>query len=200
MGTIYIIFASILWCFLHSYFASQGFKLVIRKLVGDSYFQKFYRLYYNLFAFFSLLPVLVMLKVFPDRVLYRIPYPWLYFTLFFQGLAALLIFAAILKTNALSFIGLDQFIKIYTDANPERLVSDGFYRYLRHPIYFASLIFIWLTPVMTQNLLALWITFSAYIVVGAHLEERKLLQDFGSEYKEYQSKTPMFIPFLKKWN
>jgi protein-S-isoprenylcysteine O-methyltransferase Ste14 len=33
-----------------------------------------------------------------------------------------------------------------------------------------------------------------YLVVGAILEERKLVAEFGEAYREYQGKVPMFVP------
>jgi len=56
-------------------------------------------------------------------------------------------------------------------------------------------VFIWLTPVITLNLLALYIGLSIYLVVGAIVEERKLLVEFGQAYAEYRRRTPMLIPF-----
>jgi methanethiol S-methyltransferase len=75
------------------------------------------------------------------------------------------------------------------------------YRWVRHPLYTAGLLFIWLTPVMTQNTLVVIIAASVYIVVGAFYEERKLEREFGAAYSEYKSKTPMLIPGLHfGWN
>jgi protein-S-isoprenylcysteine O-methyltransferase Ste14 len=36
---------------------------------------------------------------------------------------------------------------------------------------------------------------SAYFIIGAILEERKLLQEFGEKYREYQENVSMFIPY-----
>jgi protein-S-isoprenylcysteine O-methyltransferase Ste14 len=77
------------------------------------------------------------------------------------------------------------------------LVTDGFYRYVRHPLYTAGLVIIWLIPIMTWNLLALIIGLTAYIFFGIYFEERKLLQEFGESYREYRQHTPMLIPGLK---
>ena len=71
---------------------------------------------------------------------------------------------------------------------------DGLYRYVRHPLYTAGLVFIWLLPIMTWNLLALNIGLTAYILIGATFEERKMLNQFGEKYADYRCKTPMLIP------
>jgi len=59
------------------------------------------------------------------------------------------------------------------------------------------LIFIWFSPVMTYNLLALFIGLTIYIVIGAIYEERKLEREYGQSYRDYQARTPMLIPGLK---
>ena len=49
---------------------------------------------------------------------------------------------------------------------------------------------------MTWNLLALIVGLTAYIFIGAHFEERKLLLEFGDAYAEYRRQTPMLVPGL----
>jgi protein-S-isoprenylcysteine O-methyltransferase Ste14 len=74
------------------------------------------------------------------------------------------------------------------------LVVRGLYRWVRHPLYTAGLVLIWLSPVMTANLLALNAGLTIYIVAGAMLEERKLQAEFGEAYAAYKRRTPMLIP------
>ena len=67
---------------------------------------------------------------------------------------------------------------------------------VRHPLYTFSLLFLWLTPVMTRNLALLYGALTVYILIGAVFEERKLLRIFGQEYADYRGKTPFIIPYL----
>jgi protein-S-isoprenylcysteine O-methyltransferase Ste14 len=198
MGTIYIIISSILWGVLHSILASHGFKHVVRNMFGSMAFYRLYRLSYNLFAMASLLPIMLMLITFPDRLLYSIPTPWVYVTTFVQGLAAFALIAGIMQTGPLEFAGLAQLSPAYGDSKPAGLVVDGLYAYVRHPLYSAGLVFIWFSSAMTINRLVLWLILSLYLVIGAYFEERKLLTDFGSTYAEYKVKTPMLIPFWRR--
>jgi len=41
------------------------------------------------------------------------------------------------------------------------------------------------------------IVISAYFVIGAYLEERKLVREFGEVYREYQKNVSMLFPY--KW-
>jgi len=195
-GTLYLIGASILWGLVHSILASHGFKHLVRQAVGAMAYFRMYRFAYNLFSAASLFPILVMLSTFPDQVLYKIPAPWLYLTTILQGLGAMLLIAGVLQTGPLEFAGLAQLIPSYGESKPAELVTGGLYAYVRHPLYTGSLLFIWFSPEMSLNRLALWIVFSLYLVIGAWFEERKLLKDFGSTYAEYKARTPMLIPRL----
>lgn len=160
---------------------------------------RFYRFAYNIFSVISFAPILWLMVILPDRVLYRIPTPWIYLSSVGQLAAVAVLVIGILQTGVLSFVGLKQLFE-----GPERssqLVTRGLYRWVRHPLYTAGLLFIWLTPVMTQNTLVVIIAATVYIIVGAFYEERKLEREFGAAYTEYKATTPMLIPGLKfGWN
>ena len=81
---------------------------------------------------------------------------------------------------------------------PAQLVTGGFYRWVRHPLYTAGLVFIWLTSIMTSSLLALNIGLTLYLVLGAIYDERKLVREFGDVYVRYQVRVPMLIPGLRR--
>ena len=110
-----------------------------------------------------------------------------------QGLAALSLLATLLQTDALAFAGLRQ---ISEGDKTSGLVSSGFYSVVRHPLYLFGLLILWLTPVMTLNIFAVYVALTVYIFIGATFEERKLDYEFGPIYAEYKSHTPMIIPGL----
>jgi protein-S-isoprenylcysteine O-methyltransferase Ste14 len=66
---------------------------------------------------------------------------------------------------------------------------------VRHPLYFWSLVLIWLTPQMTANRLALFAVFSVYLYAGSFFEERRLVAEFGDDYREYQRRVPRMVPW-----
>lgn len=70
----------------------------------------------------------------------------------------------------------------------------GPYRWVRHPLYFFSLIIIWSGPVFTVDRLlhnGLW---TVWIVIGATMEERDLLACFEDAYRTYRKTVPMLFP------
>ncbi len=69
---------------------------------------------------------------------------------------------------------------------------------MRHPLYSAGLLFIWLTPIMTTSSLALTLGLTAYIYIGSIFEERRLVARFGQAYLDYRRAVPRLIPMPRK--
>ena len=190
-----ILVAMLLYGLLHSWLASLGFKALVQRWLGD-WGGRAYRLVYNLFAIVSLLPVLALPALLPDHLLYAIPFPWLLVSLALQSLAVVALLLGLLQTGLWSFLGLSQ-LSGAGQASPSQLVIHGLYHRVRHPLYSAGLLFIWLAPRMTTNLLAFNLGATVYLIVGAMFEERKLLREFGQDYARYRAHTPMLVPGLK---
>lgn len=189
----WLIIIIILWGIVHSWQASLGFKDFLRRRLGDG-FMRFYRLLYNVFSVVSILPVLYLMVTLPDRTLYQAPPPWSYLMRIGQLVSAILLFAAVMQTDPLSFVGLRQIVEEEKRGN---LVTNGFYRFIRHPLYAFGLLILWLSPTMTVNSFLVYAAFTVYLLIGIYFEERKLLRVFGPEYARYRSVTPMFIPGLR---
>ena len=80
------------------------------------------------------------------------------------------------------------------------MITDGIYRYLRHPQYAG--LFLAIIGTMIQ-----WPTFATVLMVPilflvyyrlARREERDMEEQFGARYLEYRKQTPTFIPSLTK--
>ncbi len=190
---IWLVLAIALWGLVHSWLASLGAKAAVMSRFGGRA-ARMYRLAYNAFSVLTFAPIILLVGLLPDRVLYVVPSPWRYMPVLGQLLAVLAIIIALLQVDAASFIGIRQLIQ---REQPSQLVTGGFYRWVRHPLYLFGLLILWLTPAMTRNLLVAYLALSAYLVVGAFFEERKLLREFGAAYAEYRARTPMLIPFVK---
>jgi protein-S-isoprenylcysteine O-methyltransferase Ste14 len=189
---LYILLAVAIYSVVHSFLASLWMKEQARRLFGAEA-DRAYRLFYNGFAIVSLVPVMLMLAFMPDDTLYVIPFPFTILTFSIQALAGVALAVGIWQTGVWSFLGLQQFLEP-PKKGPKRLVVHGLYRWVRHPLYTAGLVLIWLTPVMTVNVLALDLGITIYLILGAFVEERKLLKEYGPAYEEYCRTTPMLIP------
>lgn len=184
--------AALIYGLIHSLTASTGFKHLMYRLLGD-WLKKYYRLLYSVISVLALLPVITLPILIPDEQLYTIPAPWVYLTGLVQIASIGLLAYSVIQTGALQFIGVPQALGQKTK---EELNTGGLYQVVRHPLYTFSLLFLWLTPVMTRNLALLYGAFTVYILIGAIFEERKLLRTFGQDYAEYRRKTPFIIPYL----
>lgn len=79
------------------------------------------------------------------------------------------------------------------------LISDGIYRYLRHPMYTAF----WLWAVAQALLLPNWFAGCAGLVGFGILffgrmkrEEELMLESFGEDYRKYMARTDRVIPWI----
>lgn len=79
-----------------------------------------------------------------------------------------------------------------------KLVRQGAYRYIRHPMYSSLLLFAWGVFLKEVSLLStiLVLIATASLIATARVEEGENLRKFGEEYRVYQRETRMFIPFV----
>ena len=81
------------------------------------------------------------------------------------------------------------------------LVTHGVYSYVRHPRYAAVVFLVYPAfGLLVHSSLCLISTLAAYVIfrLSAVLEEHKLVQIFGQDYKDYMKETPGFIPRLRR--
>lgn len=102
-------------------------------------------------------------------------------------------------TRALGFFdpfGIRAIIKHlrFEKTKPALFIVKGPYRWVRHPLYFFTLIMIWTYPHLTADRLLFNILWTIWLVIGSILEERDLVRTFGEQYRKYQSQVPMLIP------
>jgi protein-S-isoprenylcysteine O-methyltransferase Ste14 len=79
---------------------------------------------------------------------------------------------------------------------PEGMVSTGAFRYVRHPLYLASVLFYVGLAVSTASLIGLGFAIAIFIFYDyiAGYEEKLLEMKFGEEYISYRKKTGKWLP------
>ena len=77
-----------------------------------------------------------------------------------------------------------------------KLIKDGPYRLIRHPIYSADIVLgfgiFLLFPTLKYLFSFLWLAIILFLWM--RLEENSLIKKFGKEYQDYIKNIPMFIP------
>ena len=81
---------------------------------------------------------------------------------------------------------------VYQAAPKAELKVNGIHRFVRHPLYSGTILFVWglffVFP-MLNNLIAV-LLLTAYVLIGIDFEEKKLIREFGKQYENYMSKIP----------
>jgi len=99
-----------------------------------------------------------------------------------------------------SIVGLGRFFTVdVTIREDHKLKTDGLYKFLRHPSYFASLLTFVGFGISLNNWLSLILVTAAVIVVfrmRINIEEKILIEQFGDEYRAYRKRVKGLIPFV----
>ena len=178
---------------LHSVLANNRVKHI---LIGKLISKRAYRLFFNFVAIGSLLAIFFFYKkidaeLFFENEIFKMVGGFL------VVLGLILSVIALRQYNLAEFMGTQQYTHV-TPPAPEKLKTTGFNSFVRHPLYFATLIILWgfflFQP--TDLVLMIGVISSIYIYVGTKLEEEKLVNEFGQAYLEYQKEVKMLIPFL----
>ncbi len=79
-----------------------------------------------------------------------------------------------------------------------QLVTDGAYRYIRHPLYSSLFLLDWGVFFKQPSWLGLVLALGAagLLVATARRDEAECVQAFGAAYQEYMRRTRMFIPYV----
>jgi protein-S-isoprenylcysteine O-methyltransferase Ste14 len=197
-GFWWILLAIAVYGVIHSWLASIRTKELARKWLGEQIFRA-YRLIYVLIASLGALGLIYLVLELPDARIYVVPLPLIVLTITVQVLALAGGLASLRQTGIWELLGIRRLLHPEQE-QPPVLVISGMYHWVRHPLYVCALLFVWLMPAMTWNILAFNLGITLYITVAVVLEEKKLLLEFGEAYAEYQKQVPMLIPglWLKK--
>lgn len=82
--------------------------------------------------------------------------------------------------------------------NTTSLVTEGIYRYIRHPMYGSLQLLTWgafFKHLSSPGLVVAALT-TVFLLVAGLIEEKENLEFFGPAYLEYCKTTKMFLPFV----
>jgi protein-S-isoprenylcysteine O-methyltransferase Ste14 len=187
----------ILWCCMHSALIAPGLMAYIQQHHPKQ--TRYYRLLYNMIAVMTLIPVLWLSLHLQTEPFFR----W-------SGLARMgqigmllaafyLFWAGSRNYDLLQFLG---FRNLHADDTCSLVSADcqlektGVLGIVRHPWYAGGILIVW-TRNLDGSALVTNIVLTGYFMIGAWLEERKLLRQFGDTYRSYQRDVSMLFP--AKW-
>ncbi len=185
------------YCAVHSLLISPP---VIQRMrqrfpVGHRY----HRLGFNIFSTLTLIPIALYTLTLKSSPLFSWdgPFRWLQAVFILTGGA--LIAAGALHYDFREFLGWSQIKK--TDAcqgigKDCLLNTSGILGIVRHPWYTAVIFLLWARDLDPAAIIVNTVL-TVYVIIGTHLEERKLMAEFGQKYRDYQREVSMFLPI--KW-
>ncbi|MFC1995457.1 methyltransferase family protein [Chloroflexota bacterium] len=111
---------------------------------------------------------------------------------FYVGLIIFLVGLAILTIATINF----------ATASMEKPITEGIYRFSRHPLYFSLVIVYIGTSIATASwlFLLLGIANIFWIRMESLAEERYCLKKYGNDYQKYMNRTPRWIGIPKSPN
>ncbi len=78
-----------------------------------------------------------------------------------------------------------------------KLVTEGIFKYIRHPMYAAHILWAIAQILIIHNWLVAYpflITVTLLYLLRVNIEEEMMIEKFGEEYKQYMSKTGRILP------
>jgi len=196
MNYFLLILYWIIYYAIHSILASTSLKVFFQKKWPE-YF-RYYRLSYSIFATISLGFLLYFQYSFKSPVLIKSNL-LKYLSVLFLIIPGFVIMLISIKKYFLLLSGVRS---LFTPIPASELKVNGIHRFVRHPLYSGTILFVWglffFFPLL-NNLISV-VLLSLYVLIGITFEEKKLKKEFGKNYEEYILKVPMLIPFFRNKN
>ncbi len=178
-----------LYFLLHSVLAADSVKSFFEGNLKSVF--RYYRIVYSLISTIGLF-LLILFNASVVPVLLFKSEGWVrYLSLMLATLGVLVISQAFREYRFSTFIGLRR------EAN--EFARSGILNQVRHPIYSGTILivlgFLLFNPTLSTLISVACIL--VYLPVGIHLEEKKLIKQFGDEYISYKKLVPSIFPKIK---
>lgn len=178
----------LVYFFLHSFLATTSIKGKILEKTRIS--RKHYRLIYSIWSSVALLMLLLLNGMIESSdFFHRYGYSR-YLSLFVASFGVIIIRLAFKEYSLINFLGLGE--------EKQKLVIQGILKRVRHPIYSGTILVVIGYFMFSPNLptLVSSLCILGYLPIGIFLEEKKLIDQFGDAYRQYQKEVPALLPKL----
>ncbi len=119
-------------------------------------------------------------------------------TLLFTAGIVVMVLGVALRWLAVRALG-RQFSPMVAIQPNHEIVSDGLYRFVRHPSYSGTMTTLLGVGMTTDNWLSILVAAVGGLGIYSYrvtVEERTLLREMGEDYRRYMGKTKRFIPWI----
>jgi len=192
---LYVVLGWVLWCTLHSALISTTVTDFAKKKLGGSF--RFYRLFYNVVSLVTLIPLVYYFHTLREAPVFRWEGSLVIVQVFLLAVSVYLFVAGGKHYSWARFLGISQ-VKAgragSSLADSSTFVVSGIHRIIRHPWYLGGILIVWAQD-MSASTILINMVISVYFMIGAVLEERKLVIEFGEKYREYQRSVSMLFPW-----
>lgn len=187
----------IAWCVVHSLLITPAVTRRMQRMFGSAF--RYYRLAYNIVALVTLVAVGWFQLTIPRTVLLPqslVHMPGVLVWMLPLAGAVFFFWRGARAYDMRIFLGLAQ-LRSHPSSSQGTLQLDGILRHVRHPWYTATILLLLAWFDGTDVSLVTRVVLVVYTVVGALLEERKLVAEYPETYPRYQQAVPMLIPRLR---
>jgi protein-S-isoprenylcysteine O-methyltransferase Ste14 len=189
---LYVVLGWVLWCTLHSALISTTVTEFAKKKLGSSF--RFYRLFYNVVSLVTLIPLVYYSHMLREAPVFRWEGSLVIVQVFLLVVSVYLFVAGGKHYSWARFWGISQVKAGSSLADSSTFVVSGIHRIIRHPWYLGGILIVWAQD-MSASTILINMVISVYFMIGAVLEERKLVLEFGEEYQKYQRTVSMLFPW-----
>jgi protein-S-isoprenylcysteine O-methyltransferase Ste14 len=189
---LYAVLGWVLWCTLHSALISTTVTDFAKKNLGGGF--RFYRLFYNVVSLVTFIPLVYYSHMLREAPVFRWEGSLGIVQVLLLAVSVYLFVAGGKHYSWARFWGIFQVKAGNSLAASSTFVVSGIHRIIRHPWYLGGILIVWAQD-MGASTIVINMVISFYFMIGAVLEERKLVLEFGEEYREYQRTVSMLFPW-----
>jgi len=146
-----------------------------------------YRLLYNVIATLLILPLVAATEWLDAPPLWSWDGIWAWVS---NALGALALAGIVWSSRAYD---LGEFLGLGAQRPAQVLGLSAVHRFVRHPWYSLGLVWLWTRDMDGARLMAATVI-TIYVVIGSHLEDRKLERTHGEPYRRYRRQVPGLVP------
>lgn len=186
----------LIWAGLHSLLARSFSRRAVSKIFGAD----FSKLFYVTVAGVTQTAMIFFWRPLDGEIWQFSGVLYALLTLVFLS-SSLFIFYSSVLLDYMEVLGVRSIIRRMKNqpAPVPKLMLRGPYAHCRHPVYLGTFVFLWIGPVMTVTRLQFAVLGTAYLFIGAWMEEKTAASELGDDWTRYKQNVPMWWPRLRPW-